>query len=57
MMTQTCYPSSPEVEGEGVQGHSGLHSGVKATVRCVRLYHKQKKEGAHKLGDTTEVHQ
>lgn len=25
MVMQTCNPSSPEVEGEGVQGHSGLH--------------------------------
>lgn len=40
MVTQTCNPSSPEVEG-GVQGHSGLHSDVKATVRYMRLYHKQ----------------
>lgn len=56
MMTQTCNPSSPEVEGgeESVQGHSGLHSDVKATMRYVRLYYQQtnrkEKRGHANLG-------
>lgn len=43
VMTQTCNSSSPEVEG-GVQGHSGLHSDVKATMRYMQT-NKQKKRG------------